>query len=191
MKAENWFQLRIVGVTPFLLNVGGSLLFNPLLGAAWRIGSTAMTNVSRRLGLLERFCYVTIVAYCYVSSFRLLLVILVPHSTDPHYWQSWYNNAAIDLGPAFLACSIVGWMSGWRNSLLHGVGMGAATVLGYALIHLIEQPATHADPVTLETGPWYFAGLTAFYLSGLLTGALLHAGWAHVTKSNNPTGAAR
>ena len=170
----------------------GSLSFNPLLGAAWRIGSTAMTNVSPTGVARKVLLYAAlIVAYCYVSSFRLLLVILVPHSTDPHYWQSWYNNAAIDLGPAFLACSIVGWMSGWRNSLLHGVGMGAATVLGYALIDLIEQPATHADPVTLETGPWYFAGLTAFYLSGLLTGALLHAGWAHVTKSNNPTGAAR
>ena len=146
-----------------------------------------MTNASPTPVARNAPFYATLlVAYCYVPSFRFLLVILVPFHTDPYYDQFWYAGPALHLVPPFLACLIVGWISGWRKSLAHGIGMGAATVLAYALIDLVEQPATHADPITFETGAWYFAGLSAFYLSGTLTGALLRSAWVKVTQSNEP-----
>ena len=122
-------------------------------------------------------------AYCYVGLFRLLRVLLVPFGTDPYYEQFWYGGTAAHLVPAFLACLAVGWMSGWRKSLFHGIGMGATTVAAYALIDVFEQPETYAEAITLRTAPLFLLVLTTFYLSGTLAGCLLRFVWAKITKS--------
>jgi hypothetical protein len=130
-------------------------------------------------------------AYCYVGLFRLLLVLLVPFGTEPYYEQFWYGGTAAHLVPAFLACLAVGWMSGWRKSLLHGVGMGAVTVAAYALIDLVEYPGTHAEPITWKTGPFFFLALSLFYLGGTVTGSLLHVAWTKLRRKASPSTSTR
>lgn len=130
-------------------------------------------------------CAALLSGYCYVGGFRLLLVLLVPFATDPYYDQSWYQGPVAHLVPAFLASVTVGWMTGWRKGLFHGVGMGAATVVAYALIDLVERPGTHAEAITWKTGPFFFLALSAFYLSGTLMGSLLRFTWTRLSRSGD------
>lgn len=121
------------------------------------------------------YVFALLVAYFYLAGYQLF--VLVPVGADPRLEQFWYGSLVASLVPPFVACMFVGWIAGWRRSLLHGVAMGAVSVTAYALIDVVQQPETYAESVTWKTAPFFFLGLSAFYLLGTMTGWLLHFVW--------------